>query len=379
MAGTLSRFFARIADDAAPGGPAGSLAQATLSVASPFYAVGAAINRLLHDAGIQQRESLPTIVLSVGNITVGGTGKSPFCAWLVEWLRAEGKRPAVLTRGYGRADESRLVVVHNGSRLLARTTDGGDEPVMLARMLGDVPVVACADRARGGRYALKKFEIDTLVLDDGFQHHDLARQGDILLVDSTRPISSLRLLPRGTLRELPGVLSRAHLIVMTRWNQASSPKRTLREVMHHAPGVPVARMSLEATGARRLAGGELLPLDALKGKRAVVLTGVANPDSVRASVESAGLRVAKLRSLGDHATITRQTLDAALRMMRKMRAEFVVVTEKDAAKLEELGSLPPQIIALKTELRFVEERDRRTAEKALRARVQARGVRGLLK
>lgn len=375
----LSDLFQRLADDRRPATAMEAAVQATMSAASPFYAAGAILNRLLHDTGLRERGSLPAIVLSVGNITVGGTGKTPFCLWLVALLKKEGKRPVILTRGYGREDEERLVVVHDGTKLLAGTREAGDEPVLLARSLGDTPVIACSDRHKAGRHALKRFEADTLILDDGFQHHALHRQGDIVLVDSTRPLSTLRLLPRGTLREPASVLSRAHLIVLTRWNQAANPGRVLREVRHLAPSVPVVRAKLTIASAVDLASREALDLPALKGKRAFLFCAVANPESVRRSAEELSLNLVGSKILPDHERPTKAMLLKCDSARRRLGADYLVVTEKDAVKLTELGNLPPGIIALRARLEMVSPKDQTRAESAIRSRLHSRTLRGYLR
>lgn len=374
----LSDYFHRLADNRAPDGALDAALQTTLSVASPFYGVGAILNRLLHDTGLRERHSLPAIVLSVGNITLGGTGKTPFCQWLAAFLREEEKRPAILTRGYGRENENELLIVHNGTRLLAGTREAGDEPVLLARALGNVPVIASSNRARAGRTALKKFDVDTLILDDGFQHHGLQRQGDIVLIDSTRPLSTLRLLPRGTLREMPSVLSRAHLIVLTRWQQGSNPGRVLREVRSAAPSVPIVRTRLVISSASSLGTRAPVELESLRGKKAFLLCAVGNPDSVRRSAGEVGLQIVGSKILPDHARLSKALLLKCDSLRRRLRADYLVVTEKDAVKLAELGSLPPELIALRARIEMLTDRDRQIAETTIRARLHARTLRGYL-
>jgi tetraacyldisaccharide 4'-kinase len=375
----LGEFFTRIADGAKPKGLVETAAQGVAGVIAPLYGFGAVVNRLLHEAGAVQREELKAPVLSVGNITVGGTGKTPFCLWLVEFLQREGRRPAILTRGYGRADEAKLTIVHDGKRLLANTRDAGDEPVLLARALQSVPVVACASRAEGGRHALQRFEVDTLVLDDGFQHHALSRNGDIVLVDCTRPLSSLSLFPRGTLRETTSALQRAHLIVLTRWQQARDSKRVWREVRAIAPSVPIARTRIAITSASRVADRSAVPMESLAGKKAILLCAVGNPDSVKRSVRDLGVRLVGMKRLPDHAPITKELLLRYDSARKHAGADFLLVTEKDAVKLVELGSLPAELIALRARIQMLEPKDEATAERIIRARLQAGPIRGFLR
>lgn len=374
----LETYFHRLADDGHARNGWENALQAILTAATPFYAAGAAVNRIAHDSGLATRQSLPATVLSVGNITVGGTGKTPFCVWMAKWLQAEGRRPAILTRGYRRADEDRMVVVHDGRKLRASITEGGDEPVMLAKLLGDIPVIACADRFRAGKLALKKFKVDTLLLDDGFQHHDLARQGDVVLVDSTKPLASLRMLPRGTLRESPSVLNRAHLIVLTRWNQANQPKRVLKEVRSYAPGVAVCRTNMNVDNVRLYHTGEAVNPEDLKGKAVGAVCGVGNPESVHSSLNQLGIDVTSFRTLGDHAHATPGMLRAALKPRKGRRPEFVVITDKDAVKLDKIRGVPENVLVIGSRIDFVSSKDEAIAEKAIRARLHAKLIRGYL-
>ncbi|CAN5350277.1 tetraacyldisaccharide 4'-kinase [soil metagenome] len=375
----LTDLFAQIADRGKPKSATASAAQRAASVAAPFYGVGAYLNRVLHEIGVRKKRVLPARVISVGNITLGGTGKTPFCIWLVERLKAEGARPAILTRGYGRSQEARLVVVHDGKSLLANTRDAGDEPVLMAKALGDVPVIACANRYHAGRYAIKKFAVDTLVLDDGFQHHALARQGDIVLLDATRRLSSLEIFPRGTLRESPGALTRAHLIVLTRWQQAENPAGALREAKKAAHGIPVVRSRMSIAGASRVSDRAPISLEDLKGRKAFLLCAVGNPDSVKRTVKEAGLRLVGGRALPDHARITRAILLRADAARRRAGADYIIVTEKDAVKLFELGSIPPEVTTLRIQVEMVSPQDEAIALKAIRARLHAKAVCGYLR
>lgn len=370
-------IFESIADDREAEGPFRAAIQAAMAAASPFYAAGAYLNRAMHDIGVGDRKALSATVLSVGNITLGGTGKTPFTIWLCEWLRQQGKRPAILTRGYGRADEDRLVLVHDGRRLRANTHDAGDEPVLLAESLGDVPVAACADRHRAGTAVLRKLSVDTIVLDDGFQHHRLARQGDIVLVDAGTPLSNLRLFPRGSLREAPSTLGRAHLIVMTRFNQARDPKIVYREIRRAAPSVPVVRMNLETEGAFNLQTGE--GLGTLRGKNVILFSAVANPESVRQSARELGVRIRRVVKLPDHGRLDRRRLESLERQRVRAKADLILTTEKDAVKIREIGEIPASMAAIRVRLSMVVERDAALAGKVLKARLEARLVRGYLR
>lgn len=374
----LDRFFEKIADGNEAESPLESAAQGLLGAASPLYAGGAIVNRLLYSAGLRERHRLPVPTLSVGNITMGGTGKTPFCHWLVSLLRAGGRRPGIVSRGYGREDEDRLVLVHDGRRLRAGTRRAGDEPVLLARSLGDVPIAVCSDRRRAAMGLIRRFDCDVIVLDDGFQHHRLDRSGDIVLVDTTCPLSGLKVFPRGTLREPVSALSRAHLIVMTRWQQAEDPGAVRREVRRAAPGVPVVRTRMDVDSIVKIADGEDVPAESLRGRKAIVVCGVGNPVSVRRTVEELGVRVVRMRRFLDHARIPRNFLEACDSKRRKIGADYIIVTEKDAVKLVEDTRPCPEVLALRIKVQFLTRKEEALAGRVLKARLTAGGLRGFL-
>ncbi len=371
--------FSGIADGRESTGPLGRALQTTLGAVAPVYGAAAWTNRLLHEAGVMKRRRLPAVVLSVGNITMGGTGKTPFCIWLTRFLSESGRVPALLTRGYGRDDEERLVLVHDGKRLRATVAQAGDEPVLLARRLETVPVAACSDRYRAGQAMLKRFGIDTFVLDDGFQHVALDRQGDFVLLDATKPLDSLRLFPRGTLREPSGALERAHLLVLTRCDDRAETARAVRFLKSRCPGVPVVRTRMETTAMVRLRDGAAMDAGSLEGGDVFVASGVGNPDSVRRAVERAGGRVVREIRLPDHALPTKKEIAGWERARRKTGAGHILVTDKDAVKLREMGGLPNSFVSMRISLRFTSPRDEAVAKKVVMSRVRAGALRGYLK
>jgi tetraacyldisaccharide 4'-kinase len=374
----MQNLFKRLADDREPASAFERALQAVLAATAPVYATLPWTNRLLHESGIRPRARLEAAVLSVGNVTLGGTGKTPFVLWLTRWLESEGRKPAILTRGYGREDEDALTVAHDGRKLRATTNEAGDEPVLLARSLARVPIIACSDRHRAGRLALKRFAVDTCVLDDGLQHVQLDRQGEIILIDATQRLDRLRLFPRGTLREPLGVLSRAHLIVLTRCDEDAGSRRLARAITRQHPTIPVVRTRLVPADLLDPTTGEITPAAALSGHRLLVACGVGNPDSVREAVEGLGAHVLGTRNMADHARYTAKHVTEWKKARLKRGAEFVLVTEKDWVKIEELDVDVDGIRVLRSEIQFLDEADERLAQRVLRSRLRARGTRGYL-
>ncbi len=371
--------FSSIADDSPGKGPLERALQTTFGVVAPVYGAAAWTSRLLHEAGVLKRDRLPAIVLSVGNLTLGGTGKTPFCIWLARFLQQKGRVPAVLTRGYGRDEEDRLVLVHDGKKLRATVRQAGDEPVFLARRLESVPVAACSNRNRAGRALLQRFEIDTFVLDDGFQHVSLDRQGDIVLLDATKPLNSLKVFPRGTLREPLGALERAHLLVLTRCDDRAQTGQAVRFLKSRYPGVPIVRTRMDTTGVLRLRDGKALGAAALHDNALFVASAVGNPASVRLAVGRAGGRVVREIRLPDHALPTKKDVANWERARRRAGAAYIVVTDKDAVKLREMDGLPGSFVSLRISLGFVNAKDEALAQKVVMSRIRAGALRGYLK
>ncbi len=284
----------------------------------------------------------PVPVFCVGNITVGGSGKTPGVLWLAEHLLSKGRRPAVLTRGYGRRDEDELLVVSDGKSLLADARASGDEPVMLARRLPSVPVVAAADRASAARKAVEDFGADCLVLDDGFQHLRLFRDLDLVCVDASAPRSfglgsrgrKRAILPAGALREPLSGLARAGLIFLTKVNHANPKELALlqKQLSVLAPGVPQVpvRYGLAFSDP---ASGRVVSPEELRGLRVLSVCGLARPKTFEDAVREAGADVLP-RRFADHHFFTDAELSGIVAAAAKERRR-IIVTEKDFQRLPE--------------------------------------------
>ena len=273
---------------------------------------------------------LPVPVISVGNLTVGGTGKTPFVIDLVRRLDALGYSPAVIARGYG-----------------ATPGEPNDEQKLIQKNCPSVAYVSDPDRRRAGEVACERFGADVIVLDDGFQHRRLARDLDIVLVDATCPFGYGHVLPRGLLREPVIGLRRAHIVVLTRCDQVSCTElaRIEARLRELAPGAAHLMCNHRVTGIERLDGtpvgaNQLAPT--LKGvgaeggldrKRVVLFAGIAHPQSFVTTVSSLGADVVAARWFPDHHRYTRRNLQSLLRGDRFPQHDFLVTTEKDAVKL----------------------------------------------
>jgi tetraacyldisaccharide 4'-kinase len=297
-----------------------------MAAAAVPYAFATGVRNRLFDAGVRRPVRLPRPVISVGNITTGGTGKTPVVRWLAERLRTAGKSVAVLSRGYK-----------------ARRGELGDEQRMLVELLnrpGEPPVIVRADPSRGraGRDVLERHaEISAFLLDDGFQHRQLARDFDLVLVNAPEPFGFGRVLPRGMLREpLPAGLRRAGAFLITRSDRvASEDLADVRETLRrHNPDAPVFE-SVHALTGFRVADAESRPLkpDALRDSRWFAFCGIGDPSSFFRQLEEAGGTRVGHRAFADHHAYTHADVRALQAAAADADAEVLVTTEKDWVKL----------------------------------------------
>ncbi len=289
-----------------------------LNLSESIYGAAIALRRAAYGAGMLERKRAPRPVISVGNLLVGGTGKTPFVILLATMLEQKGVRAGVLSRGYGRLDENDLVVVSEGDGPRVSAEHAGDEPVLIAERTNAV-VVVCADRLRAAEIATQSFGAEVLILDDGFQHWRLHRDLDVVLLDRREPLANGRLLPRGPLREPADSLSRADLLVVV-GDEGDRPALIDRPIVE-ASVVP-ARITL---------GASEHPPEWIANRRVALLSGIARPERFRRTVERLGAIVVHEDRRPDHAALGE--LDPFLTAAHAAGAELSLTTEKDAARL----------------------------------------------
>lgn len=271
-------------------------------------------------------------VISVGNLSAGGTGKTPLVALVARLLLDGGWRPAILTRGYGRARGRPLVALTPSAASPPEPREVGDEPALLSTLLPEVPIVVCANRYRGGRFAEDNLNANVHVLDDGFQHLELQRDVDIVALDVTQPLSDRALIPAGRLREPVAALKRAHLIVFTRMDLGDSA--SLEELASHVnPEASLFRSRSRLRGLRALQGGELAPPATLAGKRAFAFCGLGNPQAFLCDLNRWGISLSGDRIFRDHHVYSVRDLNSVLQEAKKTEASALVTTEKDFMNL----------------------------------------------
>lgn len=315
---------------------------------TPFSVLYGAVVRArmaLYRAGALPAHVVGAPVVSVGNLTAGGTGKTPLVGWVARALAAEGRRSCVLSRGYRRDDERKLVVVSDGGRLLADAREGGDEPRLLAeQLLGVAAVVSDADRVAAARWAMEVLGSDAFVLDDGFQHLRLARDLDVVTVDATDPWGGRLLLPRGRLREPLKGLARAGCVVITRADLASDVEGLRSEIARLCGGRSAILTSRFRTRALRPlnkgAAGDG-PLDAGAPQPAAAFCAVGNPRAFFAHLRASGHDLSHTRAFPDHHAYTQKDLDRLTREAEGRGAVALLTTAKDAVKLRALSIAMP--------------------------------------
>lgn len=288
--------------------------------------------------GLLRSYRLPCPVVSVGNITLGGTGKTPMVAQLAAELIGRGRRVAVLSRGYGGSAQGEIVVVSDGKSILVPPERSGDEPYLLAQKVPGLIVVIGADRYRAAQLALREFKPDLFILDDGFQHLRLKRDLDILLLDAARPFANGYTLPAGFLREPATAAGRADLVVYTRCG-AGEPQLF--------PAKPCCWTSHKISSIMPLGGGIQSGFEPLHGARITAFSGIASPASFFDLLEGEGVPLTATISFSDHTSYGEDEIAAICRLKHASRSTLLVTTEKDAVKLAPFAArIGPCYVAL---------------------------------
>ncbi len=316
----------------------GRAVRAPFSIPAFFYGLIMRVRQKFFDTGILKKGRLGVPVLVVGNLSVGGTGKTPLAAWIAKRLLTAGKRPVLISRGYTGALEGRVMVVSDGSELLLSAHEAGEEPLLLSEKLkGGVPVVMGRDRLKAGQFAIERFKPDCLVLDDGFQHLALERDVDVVLLDAALPPWEDRLLPRGRLREPPSALSRADVVVVGRAGKENPEQAG-----------PLWKWSPSALVFFMRYLPEPLPG---KGKRALAFCGIGSPEYFFELCEGQGVELVDRIEFPDHHRYGEGDIGRIDRRARELNADLLVTTEKDEIKLRGMKgfSLPLEVLKIEPE------------------------------
>jgi tetraacyldisaccharide 4'-kinase len=287
-------------------------------------------------------------VVSLGNVTVGGSGKTPLAELAALTLVALGAAPGVVSRGYGRATRGVQVVAdRHGVRLGARAA--GDEPLLLAERLPGIPVIVGENRFEAGRHAVEAHGASVIVLDDGYQNRTIAKTLEILVVSARAPWGNGRLFPRGQLREPLSALRRSHLVVVTNPPGEDAVDEITRTLRLHDSPAPVVTARYEPLEVRRAVDGARLPLSELRGRRLLGFGGLASPRSFMDTLNGLGVPLAGFVEFGDHHWYGEADLAEVTRRAGLAGAEGLITTEKDAVRLREhtLPRLPLWVLTVR--------------------------------
>jgi tetraacyldisaccharide 4'-kinase len=324
-----------------------------LKAASLFYCLGLRLNRLSYRLGLFPTRRLKVRVISVGNLTLGGTGKTPIVIMIAENLRDHGFKPAILSRGYGGSSREQVNVVCDGQQVLLSADVAGDEPRMIAERLRNIPVLTGKNRYLTGNYAIDQFGVDTLILDDGFQHRALSRDLNILLFDQNQPLGNGNLFPAGELREPAKESDRADLICITRCLRSANSTFLQAHLPRNAA---VVKTALKANSLIRLDNHAALDVEMLKDLPVAAFCGIAKPGDFKTTLETAGARVVFFRALPDHHRYDADELQSLDRQAREAGAKYVLVSEKDSVKID-AAMLSIPVLKLVVDVEILEGRE----------------------
>jgi len=339
---------------------------------SRVFEVAIKIRRFLYSMRLLRDSTLGVQVIAIGNLTVGGTGKTPVVEKFARELRDQGRNVAILSRGYRskptplhirvlnklalRDDTTPPRVVSDGKSLLLDSDMAGDEPYMLASNLKDVVVLVDKNRVKSGRYAIEKFGCDTLLLDDGFQYWKLAgRRQDIVLIDRQEPFGNERLLPRGTLREPPSHLARANVIFITKSDGNTAELRRRIEAIN--PNAGIIECIHQPLYLEDVFTGQREGIELLRGRKAASLSGIAQPRSFEQSLVRLGADLVYHRAFADHHRFTQQEVIKVINRSKKRQAEMIVTTQKDAVRFPKIDRRDLPIYFMRVEIRILSGAD----------------------
>lgn len=309
------------------------------------------IRNYCFDVSIYKQKRLSCPVISIGNIVVGGTGKTPTVVAIAKLMQHKGSNVAVLLRGYKRQRSEKILLVSDGKNRLCSMEECGDEANMLAHQLSDIPIIVGKRRFLTGEAAIREFNSDVVILDDGFQHRQLARDLDILTIDGTQPYGTGSLLPIGTLREPISSINRADIIILTRTDTADINIKQLKaELNQLAPNTPILESIHKPTSLYRLNHSDdnsMIPLNNLSGKRLLAVCGIGNPNAFVKTLEKHNPAKVELLAFPDHHVYSESDGQQIKHQMEKCEAEWIITTQKDEQKFISLNTdLPILVLAI---------------------------------
>lgn len=305
----------------------------------------------LYNLGLFRSRKLKTPVISVGNLTVGGTGKTPCTAYIANLLQNEGNNVAILSRGYKRSGKG-IVEVSDGNEILCGPVEAGDEPYLMAMKCPGVRVIVGGDRFSAGKYAENKYDISVFLLDDGYQHLRLKRDLNLLLVDGG-DVHNMRMAPLGRLREPLEGMRRADVAIVTRADRVTDRLGVMESIHTHAgKQMPVLFARHAISRLTNMSDNERLETFVLEGRPVAMMTGIARPDRLEEDLTRLGLNIVYRRDFRDHHRYDKNDINAVIKAARNAGAIAVIITEKDAANFPDDVEIPHDLPVFSTVLEF---------------------------
>lgn len=315
-----------------------------LGFSSIFYLLVYKIRLQLYEMNLLKTVSLDSVVISVGNITTGGTGKTPIVIELTKYFIANGYKVAVLSRGYKRKTNglslNEAVLISDGEEILTDHEISGDEPYLIAKNVPKAIVIVGKDRIKAGKAAIR-LGANILILDDGYQYIRLNRDENILLLDSYNPFDNYCLLPQGKLRELPESLSRSTAIIFSNADKATLQEKDTNILRHHAPEQPIIRMNYRIRNFSSLNTKRTMSTKEIASLKAIVICGIANPKSFHDSLKALNIDIVNLIAFPDHHDYTIDDFQEIIQIAELNKIENIIITEKDSIKLNRFCETAP--------------------------------------
>jgi 3-deoxy-D-manno-octulosonic-acid transferase len=318
-------------------------------ILSVFYGLGYHFRVFLYQTGVIKSKKLNAKVISIGNVTLGGTGKTPLVIYLSQKLKERKLKVAILTRGYRRKKKGLTELAEENKNKIP-WSEAGDEPYLLASRLHDIPVLISKERKASGVYAEKKYQAEVLVLDDGFQHWKLSRDLDIVVIDATNPSGNSRLFPAGILREPLSSLRRADILILNKVDQIINKENLIQVLRVYNQDAPIIESVYEINSIERLFEHAVIEEKNVEGKKCLAFSGIGNPVSFEKNLKRSKVEVLKHHRFPDHFFYQKRDILSLEKEAQKLGALFMITTEKDSVRIPMMNELKIPIYVVKIDL-----------------------------
>jgi len=310
----------------------------------------------LYDKKIIAVEKLPCPVISVGNITVGGTGKTPCVIMLARLLQSKGFKPAILSRGYGGKNTKSVNIVSDGKNILLDSKTAGDEPFLMAQSLKNIPIIVGSQRIKTGKAAISQFGANVLICDDAMQHRKIFRDIDLVLLDSQNPLGKGNVLPRGKLREPIACLKRASALMLTRTDEVAETDN-IKGKLAQSDNIPIFTSVHRLQDVIKADYSDIWPISKLSGKKVCAFCGIAKPDSFHKSLLAARAQILSWDTFPDHHNYSSAELETIKNKFYNDGADIIITTQKDGMRLQNFHEFLSMIYLLRIEMEVTPSRE----------------------